>query len=64
MSRAIEVCCRECRTTFAGVCRERHECLCHYEARRDYRTGRYSTPDPTGNKAAANVDKERKRGNG
>lgn len=48
-------CCRHCRTPFAGVCREHHECWCHYQNRREYKEGRYTVPDPTGNKAVHNV---------
>ena len=50
-----DVCCGRCKTPFAGVCRKHHECQCHRETRREYKTGRYTVPDPTGTKAVNNV---------
>lgn len=53
-------CCSECRTPgFPEVCRDKHECWCHYEHARDWDTGNRRTPDPTGNEAVNNIMREK-----
>lgn len=58
-------CCRQCRTPYQGVCREKHGCLCHI-AQRVLHKGEGGTtyPDPTANTAVRNADRGRKKRKG
>lgn len=54
-------CCRACATAFHGVCRDRHECLCHYRNRAREKHGGTTYHDPTASHAVGNVDRQRRR---
>jgi hypothetical protein len=54
-------CCRECKSHL-GVCRQKRDCWCHWEARaKDNWSGPLPYRDPTANQAVGNVTREERR---
>jgi hypothetical protein len=55
-------CCRECASSFKGICHRRRDCWCHLEARAEENwSGPLPYADPTANRAIGNITRARRR---